>query len=217
MIQAIHTYPPKEERLNVISHAIGIGLALPALVLLILKSIELHQPKVWIGFMVYGLSLLVLYMNSTLYHAVQKPKWRNPLNLWDHLSIYLLIAGTYTPYTLLILPPIWGYSILITVWLSAIIGIILKSFFFGRYNTLSAILYVVMGWIVVVAIVPLYQNLGFLGTFWLFFGGIFYTLGAVIYLFDKKIPYNHAIFHLLVLGGSISHFISIYYYLIPQI
>jgi hemolysin III len=213
MIEALNTYRKKEEIVNVISHGIGAILSIPAFILLILKALEINSNIALFSYIVYGISLMILYFSSTMYHAIQKPSIRNVLNVWDHISIYLLIAGTYTPFALIGLPGVWGYSILSIVWAFGIIGIIIKVFFFGKYNTLSAIAYVIMGWIAVVAINQLFVNVGTTGTLWLFGGGIAYTIGAVIFLFDNKIPYNHAIFHVLVLIGSLCHFISVYFYL----
>jgi hemolysin III len=213
MTQALNTYSRKEEIINVISHGTGALLSIPAFILLILKALNLNSSLAIFSLLIYGISLMLLYFSSTLYHAVQKPRWRNLLNVWDHLSIYLLIAGTYTPFTLLVLPPKWGISIFAIVWIFALVGIINKIYFFGKYMILSAIAYVVMGWIIVIAIMPLIHGLGMGGALWLFGGGISYTLGAVIFLFDQKIPFNHAIFHGLVLVGSITHFIAVYFYI----
>lgn len=213
MTEAINTYRKKEEIINVVSHGVGAILSIPAFIMLIIKALQMHSNIALLSYIVYGISLIVLYFSSTLYHLVQKPKLRNTLNVWDHISIYLLIAGTYTPFALLGLPGVWGYSILSIVWTFGIVGIIIKIFFFGRYNTLSAIAYVIMGWIAIIGVNQLFVNVGMAGTIWLFGGGIAYTIGAVIFLFDNKIPYNHAIFHFLVLTGSLCHFISVYFYL----
>lgn len=213
MIEAINTYRKKEEIINVVSHGVGAILSIPAFILLIIKALEKNNNIALLSFMVYGVSLMVLYFSSTLYHLVQKPKYRNILNLWDHISIYLLIAGSYTPFALLGLPGVWGYSLLAIVWTFGLVGIIIKIFFFGRYNILSAISYVVMGWIAVIAVNQLLANIGLPAILWLFGGGIAYTIGAVIFLFDNKIPYNHAIFHIFVLMGSLFHFISVYFFL----
>ncbi len=213
MAEALNTYRKKEEILNVVSHGIGAALSIPAFILLIVKAINKDSNIYLFSFLIYGISLIILYFSSTMYHAIQKPRIRNILNVWDHISIYLLIAGTYTPFALIGLPGIWGYSILSIVWTFGIVGIIIKVFFFGKYNTLSAIAYVIMGWIAVIGINQLFANIGTPATLWLFGGGIAYTIGAVIFLFDNKIPYNHAIFHFLVLIGSLCHFISVYFYL----
>lgn len=213
MTEALNTYQKKEEIINVVSHGIGAALSIPAFILLVIRALDMNSNIALFSYIVYGISLMILYFSSTMYHAIQKPKWRNRLNVWDHISIYLLIAGTYTPFALIGLPGVWGYSILAIVWTFGIVGIVIKVFYFGRYNTLSAIAYVIMGWIAVVGINQLFANVGTAGTLWLFGGGIAYTIGAVIFLFDNKIPYNHAIFHFLVLVGSLCHFISVYFYL----
>lgn len=210
--QPFNSYIKSEEIANVISHGIGLLLSISAFILLIIKSLNFNTSYL-ISILVYGISLIFLYASSTFYHAVQRPKLRNPLNVMDHLAIYLLIAGTYTPFVLISLGGWIGWLIFGIVWGFALTGIILKLFFFGKYNTLSAIAYVIMGWIIVVAVRSLINQLGIPGTVWLFVGGVFYTLGALIYLIEK-LPYNHAIFHLFVLAGSLSHFFSVYWYVL---
>lgn len=215
MTTAHNTYQRKEEILNIVSHGIGALLSIPAFIILMVESSRNGNIFDLLIYLVYGLSLMILYFSSTLYHSVQKPKWRNPLNVWDHISIYLLIAGTYGPFLLI---GMQGHTIswviFIIVWTFALVGIILKIFFFGKYNILSAIAYVIMGWIAVTAINTMLITLPINAILWLFGGGIAYTLGAVIFMFDKKIPYNHAIFHVLVLLGSICHFYAIYAYIL---
>lgn len=210
---AFNKYSSSEEIINAITHGVGALLSLAALVLMIIKSNQLNNNSLLITTSVYGLTLVFLYTASTLYHSVQKPSIRNPLNLMDHIAIYFLIAGTYTPFSINVLGGTLGWVIFGIVWGCGLLGVILKIFFFGRYNILSAIAYVVMGWIVIFAVKTLLQNLGLSGTLWLFAGGISYTIGAVLYLI-KKIPYNHAIFHLFVLAGSTFHFIAVYYYVL---
>jgi len=212
MRKALNSYSNREELLNVITHGLGAILSIIALILLVNKALDIGSNIALFSMLVYGISMLILYSASTLYHSATKPKWRDPLNVWDHISIYLLIAGSYTPFTLLALPPVWGYTIFAIVWAFAFVGIIIKLFFFGKYRILSAMAYVIMGWIAVTAVSPLIDSLTLTGALWLFGGGISYTIGAVLYLFDDKIPYNHAIFHVLVLIGSGCHFISVYYY-----
>ena len=157
---------------------------------------------------------MVLYLASTLYHLSQKQTVRNKLNIFDHASIYILIAGTYTPFLLVTLHGAWGWSLLGIIWGLAIGGIIFKIFFIGKYDLISALLYVLMGWLIIVAIKPLNENLATGGLWWLLGGGISYSVGAVFYMV-KKIPYNHAIFHIWVLLGSLAHFIAVFYYVIP--
>jgi len=210
---AFNKYSKVEEIMNAVTHGIGAVLSLWALVLLILKSVQLHSQAYLITTVVYGISMVFLYLSSTLYHSVQKPSIRNRLNLMDHIAIYILIAGTYTPFTINTLGGVIGWIIFGVVWGFALLGLVLKVFFFGKYHTLSAIAYVIMGWVIVVAIKTLYLNLGLTGTVWLFAGGLFYTVGAILYLFEK-LPFNHAIFHLFVLAGSGCHFISVYWYVL---
>jgi len=205
------TYEPKEELMNVISHGIGLFLSIAALVVLVVyASINL---TVWhiVSFAIYGASLVILYTASTVYHASKKQHVRLRLNVLDHSSIYVLIAGTYTPFLLVTLRGPWGWSLFGVIWACALAGIILKLFYTGRYDKLSTTAYVIMGWLVLVAVYPLIQNLALGGLMWLLAGGIFYTIGAVIYL-QHRIRFNHAIFHIFVLLGSISHFISIFFY-----
>jgi len=213
MVKAHNTYNNREEKLNIISHGIGALLSIIALYFLVHKGLEMGSTKAFLSLLVYGISMIVLYFASTLYHASTNPKWRNPLNVWDHISIYLLIAGSYTPFTLLALGGSLGWWIFGIVWAFAFVGIIIKVFFFGKYGKLSAISYVIMGWIAVFAIFDFITILGNTGTFLLFGGGIAYTVGAVLYMLDNKLPYNHAIFHIFVLIGSAMHFASIYYFI----
>lgn len=212
MSELNHKYSKKEEKLNIATHAFGLILSIIAFPFLILKS--LYFEGFWKPFslLIFGLSLIILYAASTFYHSATKPKLRRRLNIFDHAAIYVLIAGTYTPFTIIILAGETGWVIFGLTWLFALTGIILKLFFTGKYDKLSTIMYVLMGWQVVFAINPLLENLSEQGLFWLFAGGVFYTAGAVLYSI-KKIPYNHAIFHFFVLAGSLSHFVSIYFYI----
>jgi len=204
-------YPPFEEKINIISHGIGVLLSVIALVLLIIKSNIDGDAMHIFSYIVYGLSLLILYSASTIYHNSKTDIVRNKLNVFDHASIYILIAGTYTPYALITLPETAGWLIFVSIWSFAIVGVVLKLFFIGKFKIASTIMYVLMGWIMVFAINPLMDNLSVEGLIWLLAGGISYTIGAVLYSV-KKIKFNHAIFHIFVLIGSITHFISIYFY-----
>ncbi len=211
MSELNHSYSEKEEKLNVITHAFGLVMGIIALPFLILKS--LYFDGFWkpASIIIYGVSVIVLYAASTVYHSAKTPKLRRRLNIFDHAAIYVLIAGTYTPFTLITLEGKTGWIIFGLTWFFALTGIILKLFFTGKFDKLSTMMYVLMGWQIVFAINPLLENLSTEGLFWLFSGGIFYTVGAILYSI-KKIPYNHAIFHVFVLLGSISHFISVYFY-----
>ncbi len=207
-------YPPKEERLNIISHGVGFILSIFALILLVIKASSLGEMEYLISVSIFGASMVLLYAASTFYHSAKATRLRIRLNIIDHAAIYILIAGTYTPIALVTLEGTTGITILWIVWLLALAGVILKLFFTGKYNLISTIMYVAMGWLIIFAINPLMQNLSTEGLWWLFGGGISYTIGAILFM-QKKLPYNHAIFHIFVLLGTFAHFISIYFYLIP--
>jgi len=214
-IEEIKYYSPIEEKINIISHATGFILSIVAFVLLVLHA-NLHG-DVWhiVSFTIFGASLIILYAASTFYHSAKRSELRNRLKIIDHASIYFLIAGTYTPFTLVTLKGTIGWVIFGTSWGLALTGIILKLFFTGKYNIISTIMYVLMGWVIVFAIKPLINNLPLEGLFWLITGGIFYTIGAILYSI-KKIKFNHAIFHMFVLMGSFCHFMSVFFYVLPS-
>ncbi|MFN4762661.1 PAQR family membrane homeostasis protein TrhA [Gillisia sp. Q332] len=207
-------YPPLEEKLNIFTHGFGFILSILGLIMLILRANELGEIKHLISFSVFGASMVVLYAASTFYHSAKSRVLRYRLNILDHAAIYVLIAGTYTPFAMVTLDGTLGWIIFGVIWAMALCGVILKLFYTGRYQTLSTIMYVIMGWVVVFAIKPLLENLPDTGLLWLLSGGISYTLGAVIFSLNR-IKFNHAIFHLFVLFGSFSHFIAIYYYVLP--
>ncbi len=204
-------YSPLEETINVISHGVGLLMSIVALVFLVIRSADYGDAWHIVSFIIFGVSLIVQYAASAFYHNAKDPVIRNRLRIFDHATIFVLIAGTYTPFTLVTLNGVYGWIIFGITWSAAIAGIILKIFYTGRYNTLSTVMYILMGWIIVIFIKPLINNLSPEGLFWLALGGIFYTAGAVIFSI-KKIQMNHAIFHIFVLFGSICHFISIYFY-----
>lgn len=208
-------YPPAEERFNIISHGTGLVLSILALILLIIKAEKLGEIEYLVSFSIFGGSMVLVYAASTFYHSAKSKRLRIRLNILDHASIYFLIAGTYTPFALVTLNNPTGWTILCIVWAMALAGAILKLFYAGRFQLLSTIMYVVMGWIIVFAINPLMANLSVPGLWWLFSGGIAYTIGAILFL-QHKIPFNHAIFHIFVLLGTFCHFISIYFYVIPH-
>lgn len=207
-------YEAKEEKFNVISHGIGLILSIVALVLLVVYASIYGSSYHIVSFSIYGASLIVLYSASTLYHYIQSTKIRYRLNIFDHASIYILIAGTYTPFTLVVLKGWVGWAIFGVSWGLAITGVVLKFFYTGKHDKISTITYVLMGWLIIFAVKPLVTNLPFEGLMWLLSGGIFYTAGAVLYSV-KRIKYNHAVFHIFVLLGSISHFIAVFFYVLP--
>jgi hemolysin III len=207
----IKSYSPVEEKMNIISHATGLVLSIVALVFLVTRAVQYSDAWHIVSFSIFGLSLILLYAASTFYHSAQSPALRGRLNIIDHASIYVLIAGTYTPFTLITLKGATGWVIFGISWGLALTGLILKLFFTGKYSIVSTIMYVFMGWIIVFAIKPLIRQLPLEGLLWLFAGGVSYTMGAILYSMDK-IKFNHAVFHLLVLIGSFCHFISVYFY-----
>jgi hemolysin III len=204
-------YSAIEESINIVSHGLGFLLGLVALAALMQVALPTNNGLLILSFGIFGLSLVVTYGASTVYHAVKEPLLRGRLRVVDHASIYLLIAGTYTPFTLITLDGPVGWSIFGVCWSMALVGVILKLFFTGRYSLLSTLMYVFMGWMIIFAISPLNDLLPPLGLRWLIAGGVLYTLGAVIYAI-KRIPFNHALFHVFTLLGSASHFIAVYGY-----
>ena len=202
-------YGHKEERFNIWSHGLGFGLSVVATGLLLAKA---EGTIAILSSLVYGFSMMILYAASTLYHGAKPGKLRNRLNIFDHAAIYVLIAGTYTPFCMITLHGDTGWILLACVWTFALAGVILKLFFTGRYDKLSTLMYVFMGWMVIFAIKPMLANLATEGLWWLLAGGISYMVGAAFYSFPQRVRYNHAIFHVFVLVGSFCHFVSVYGY-----
>ena len=205
-----HRYSDKEDFLNVLSHGFGLVLSLIAFPFLILKALNYNGFWKPISFIIYGFSLILLYAASTFYHAAKKPKLRRKLNIFDHAAIYILIAGGYSPFCLVVLNTSLGWYVFLFVWIFALVGVVLKLFFTGKYDKISTAMYLLMGWQVVFFAKPLAKSLSETSLNLLILGGILYTLGALLYSI-KKLPYNHAIFHVFVLLGSLSHFVSIYF------
>jgi len=203
-------YSDKEERLNIWSHAVGIGLSSVGLIFLILKS---QGTVATISSIVFGGSLILLYSASTRYHSEKNADKRARYRIFDHAAIFVLIAGTYTPLAAISLSGRIGNYLLMIIWGIAVAGIVLKLFFTGRYHLLSTVLYVIMGWTAIFVIKPLIQRVEPGGLWLIGLGGVAYTLGAILYS-RKKLPYNHAIFHLFVLAGSAFHYFSIYLFVI---
>lgn len=206
-------YTAQEERLNVLTHGFGVVLSIIALILMLIKSFQANESLSIISSLFFGISLILLYSASTLYHSATNPVSRIRLKIFDHAAIFLLIAGTYTPYCLVTLKGDTGWLIFGVVWSIAILGVIFKLFYTGKYERLSTIMYLGMGWVIVFAAKPLMDNLPSLGLYWLVAGGLSYTIGAIFYSINR-IPFNHAIFHVFVLIGSFSHFYSIYNYVL---
>jgi len=201
-----------EEKLNTWSHGLGILLGIVALVLLIIAS-DNEKPWSLFSVIIYGLSIIILFSASTFYHAVEGEKRKHYFRIIDHVSIYLLIAGTYTPVLLILLADSLGWTLFWTVWGIAAFGVILKLFFTGRFEIFSTLLYLVMGWLIVFDFANVSEALGPNGILWLFAGGTFYTVGIIFYALQRML-YNHVIWHVFVLAGAICHFIMIYCYVL---
>lgn len=199
----------EEERLNAISHGLGIVLGIVGFFLLLRNNANKSQYAV-LSIVVYSVSFVLLFLASTLYHSITKVGLKRKFRILDHIGIYLLIAGTYTPVALITLHNGNGWLIFYIVWGIAAVGTLLKLFFTGKFEVLSLLLYLAMGWLIVLDFQNLLDNTSGLGTLLLFIGGAFYTLGIFFYAW-KRIPYNHFIWHLFVLGGAISHWLFIYY------
>ncbi|PCJ59030.1 MAG: hemolysin III [Planctomycetota bacterium] len=216
MFQFNVNYGCGEERANYITHGVGLLLSIVGLCFLILHGTDTASTWNMVCCIVYGSTLILLYGSSTLYHFVKVGKLKFVLKRIDHLSIYLLIAGTYTPFTLINLRNSWGWHIFFTVWGFALAGFILKIFFFGKYPKISVLLYLVMGWIILIAIEPLFMNISIGGFVWLVVGGLTYSFGVFFFIFDEK-PYYHAVWHGFVVCGSVCHYLAILMYVLPYV
>ncbi|KAA5823619.1 hemolysin III family protein [Algibacter amylolyticus] len=203
---------PFEEKLNSITHALGALFGVVALVLLLTHNTNKTDWSLF-SVILYGLSIVILFLASTFYHAVKQERYKHYFRIADHISIYFLIAGTYTPVCLISLDESLGWILFFIVWGIAAFGVILKLFFTGRFELFSTLLYLVMGWLIVFDFSNLANQIGEQGIFWLFAGGMAYTVGIVFYAIDK-IPYNHVIWHLFVLAGAVFHFLMIFNYVI---
>ncbi|HVS30238.1 MAG TPA: hemolysin III family protein [Thermoanaerobaculia bacterium] len=198
------------ERLNAITHLFGLVLALVGTAVLLAAAAP-YEPRRTIALGIYGGMLVVLYLSSTLYHSVRGPA-KKVFHVFDHCSIYLLIAGTYTPLTVVMMRGIWGWSIFAVVWSLALAGIVKDSVFHGRYRPASVVLYVLMGWTIVVAMTPLRRVLPPDGVAWLFAGGLIYTVGIVFFAMSRRVVHMHGIWHLFVVGGSAAHYVVVLRY-----
>lgn len=210
-----HVYTRREEVANAITHGIGTVLSIAALVLLIVFSSLKGTPWHIVSFTIYGASMLILYLNSTLVHSFREGKVKDLFEIFDHSSIYLYIAGSYTPFMLVAIRGPLGWSLFGIVWGFAILGCFFKAYFVKRFLFMSTIFYILMGWMIVIAWVPLTAAIPSGGIMLLALGGIMFTLGTVFYVW-RGFPYHHAIWHLFVLAGSILHFFSVFLYLLPN-
>lgn len=208
-------YPPREELANRLTHGLGAACSVAGLVLMVVFSARYGDAWLVVSTAIFGTTLVLLYGSSTLYHSIRRDRHKVLLQKFDHAAIFLLIAGTYTPFMLVTLRGPWGWSLFGVVWGLAIAGVTLKFWFAGRFNLVSTLIYIGMGWLVMIAIKPLMAALPAGGLRLLVAGGLCYTGGAVFYLWHR-LPYNHAIWHLFVLGGSVCHWAAVFFYVVPS-
>jgi hemolysin III len=208
------TYNLWEEIFNSITHGTGAVISVAGLILLVVFSSIYGQTTHVVSCTIFGITLVLLYTASTLYHSFRRPELKHIFRIIDHSCIYVLIAGTYTPFMLVTVKGILGWTIFAIVWSLTFLGIIFKVFFIHRFKILSPLAYIAMGWLVILAIKPLFQSLPGEGIAWLVSGGLAYTLGTIFYAW-KTLPFNHAIWHMFVLAGSVCHFITVLFYVVP--
>ena len=203
-----HVLDPREELASALTHGVGAAAALAGgAVLIVLAALRGDGWQLGAS-IVFGIALLLLYLASTLYHAIRHPVAKGRLKVFDHCAIYLLIAGTYTPFTLVGLRGALGWWLFGTIWTLALAGVVFKLFHTGRFKLLSTLLYVAMGWLVLVAIVPIFRALDAWTFGWLLAGGVAYTAGTVFY-HRPSLRYSHAIWHLFVIAGSVCHYVAV--------
>ena len=207
-------YSLAEEIASSATHGLGVALSITALIILTTLAARSGDPWRVVSFSIYGSTLIMMYLSSVLYHSFQDPGVKRVFRYLDHSSIYLLIAGTYTPFTMISLRGTWGWTLFGLIWGLAAFGLLMTVLGIGRSRVLASLVYIGMGWLVVVAINPLLEAVPPGGIAWLVAGGLFYTLGVVFYVW-KRLPFNHAIWHLFVLGGSVCHFFAILFYVLP--
>lgn len=208
-------YTKIEELINGVTHGIGVVFGIVALTILLILSIKKGDTPAIVSFSIYGACIILMFLSSTLYHSFTKEKVKDVLRVFDHSSIFLFIAGTYTPIVILTLKGNLRIGILIGIWAMAISGVVFKILTYGKfdkYKILSLIFYIGMGWVAIIPIKKIIEATSINFFYWILLGGLIYTLGTIFYSI-KKIPYNHAIWHLFVLAASITHFVGIYLYL----
>ena len=206
-------YTRREEFANTCTHGVGAVFSVAALVLLVTYAARHGGPYHIVGVSIFGACLILLYLVSALYHAIRRPEVKQVFRVFDHACIYLLIAGSYTPFTLVNLRGGWGWSLFGVTWGLALCGILFKVFFRERFSAVSVLLYIGLGWVVIVAVKPVVHAVPIGGLAWLLAGGVLYTSGVIFYLW-RRIPYHHAIWHLFVMGGSFCHFLAVYLYVL---
>lgn len=208
-----HIFSKKEEMAHAITHGLGAILSIAGLVLLIIYSSMSGEALSIVSVIIFGSSMLIMYVASTIVHSLPVGKWKDIFLIVDHASIYVFIAGSYTPFVLIQIHGGFGWTLFGIIWGLAAIGIVLKLFFVKRFIFLSTLFYIAMGWLIVIAWKPLTATMPTNGVTLLVIGGLFYTIGAVFYVW-KIVPYHHVIWHLFVLGGSAFHFLAVFLYVI---
>lgn len=203
-----------EEIANSISHGVGAAAGIAALTVLVMTAAVGGDPWRIVATSVYGGSVVLLFLASTLYHALSHPRAKLVFQVFDHAAIFLLIAGTYTPFALVTIRGPWGWSLFGAVWGLAALGIVAESLWIGRYPRLSTAAYLVTGWVGVIAVVPLWNALPVAAWAWLIGGGLAYTLGVVFFVWER-LPYHHTVWHLFVLAGATAHFCAILFHVVP--
>jgi len=203
-----------EELANIITHGIGLALSVAGFVVLLVFAIMHGSARPILACAVYGATLICLYAASTCYHAVCSPRAKHALRIFDHCAIYLLIAGTYTPFLLLALRGAWGWSLFGVVWGLAFAGIVFKFWFVDHFEYASTAIYLAMGWLVVVAAKPVVTHVSVVTLLWVLAGGVLYSSGVVFYLW-KRLPYSHAVWHVFVMAGSVCHYVAVFRLVLP--
>lgn len=204
-----------EEIANAITHGIGAALSIAGLTLLVVWAALFGDSWQITAVSIYGGALVFLYLASTLYHAIQHFHTKRVLHVLDHVGIAFLIAGTYTPILLIQMRTFWGWLFFGLIWGLALAGATIKAFFTARFVGISTAIYVAMGWLALLLIKPLLTTMGVEGMAWMLAGGLAYSLGVIPFLW-KRLPFNHAIWHLFVIGGSVCHYLAIWHYVLPQ-
>lgn len=203
-----------EEIANAATHGVGAGLAIAGLTLLVVLATLNGTAIHIVSLAIYGSTLVLLYLASTIYHAIQHSRAKAVLNVLDHAAIFLLIAGTYTPFTLVAMGGAVGWTLFIVVWTLAVAGVLFKVFHRHHGDRVSVILYLAMGWLIIVAIGEIWASVGFGGFLWLLIGGLSYSLGVIFFVWERM-PYNHTVWHLFVMAGSACHFVAVARYILP--
>jgi len=198
-----------EELANSISHGVGVIFSVIAAPILIVSAMQQGDVYSIVGSSVFATSMIILYLSSTLYHALPKKRAKGAFQIVDHIAIFLFIAGTYTPFALGVLRGTWGWALFGAVWSIALAGIMLKLIFGIKYPKISTAIYLGMGWLAITAIKPLIDSVLPWGLFWIIAGGVTYTIGVIFFVLDTRLPYAHFIWHLFVLLGTVFHFIAV--------